>query len=420
MSQRFLQIHFLTSYPATLLNRDDVGFAKRMPFGGAVRTRISSQCLKRHWRTADGQHTLRGLEVPMSVRSRVTFEEEVAKPLVEEKLDAEAVRAVTSALRDVVLATKEKADDPKKPEKAPKKSAKKGADAEAAAEKPAEEDSGTGQVTVFGRAEVEFFKGIVRELVNAGAKGDGARKAVEAWLTKERKENLLRLKMAAGLDGALFGRMVTSDLLARGDAALHVAHALTVHEEENENDYFAAVDDIAAGRRELGSGHIGTSELTSGLYYGYVVVDVPLLVSNLEGVERKEWAKADRGLAGSVVASLVHTVARVTPGAKLGSTAPHAAAHAVVVEAGDAQPRTLANAFLRPVRARTSGGLDLLGATYDAFGRYVRDLDRVYEAPTRAWVALGEDAALRDALGAENDRKSLGALAGWARKLVTE
>ena len=37
---RFLQIHTLHSYPATLLNRDDSGLAKRMPFGGAVRTRI--------------------------------------------------------------------------------------------------------------------------------------------------------------------------------------------------------------------------------------------------------------------------------------------------------------------------------------------------------------------------------------------
>ena len=45
MNDRFLQIHFLTSYAATLLNRDDAGFAKRIPFGGVVRTRISSQCL---------------------------------------------------------------------------------------------------------------------------------------------------------------------------------------------------------------------------------------------------------------------------------------------------------------------------------------------------------------------------------------
>ncbi|MCV5263720.1 type I-E CRISPR-associated protein Cas7/Cse4/CasC, partial [Escherichia coli] len=46
----FLQIHTLTAYPASLLNRDDAGLAKRIPFGNATRLRVSSQCLKRHWR----------------------------------------------------------------------------------------------------------------------------------------------------------------------------------------------------------------------------------------------------------------------------------------------------------------------------------------------------------------------------------
>ena len=50
MDARFIQIHTLTPYHATLLNREDAGFAKRIPFGGVTRTRISSQCLKRHWR----------------------------------------------------------------------------------------------------------------------------------------------------------------------------------------------------------------------------------------------------------------------------------------------------------------------------------------------------------------------------------
>ena len=55
---RFLQIHTLTSYAATLLNRDDTGLAKRLQYGGATRTRISSQSLKRHWRLADDPHAL--------------------------------------------------------------------------------------------------------------------------------------------------------------------------------------------------------------------------------------------------------------------------------------------------------------------------------------------------------------------------
>lgn len=35
-SAQFLRIHTLASYPATLLNRDDSGLAKRLPFSGAT------------------------------------------------------------------------------------------------------------------------------------------------------------------------------------------------------------------------------------------------------------------------------------------------------------------------------------------------------------------------------------------------
>ena len=79
---RFLQIHTLHSYPAALLNRDDSGLAKRMPFGGAVRTRISSQCLKRHWRVAQDEFALRSIAgAPEALRSRNVVERKVIKPL---------------------------------------------------------------------------------------------------------------------------------------------------------------------------------------------------------------------------------------------------------------------------------------------------------------------------------------------------
>lgn len=68
---RFLQIHTLTGYSAALLNRDDTGLAKRMPFGGVMRTRISSQCLKRHWRMAEDPHALNQIDgAEASIRSR--------------------------------------------------------------------------------------------------------------------------------------------------------------------------------------------------------------------------------------------------------------------------------------------------------------------------------------------------------------
>ena len=51
--ERFVQIHLLTSYPPANLNRDDLGRPKTAVMGGVPRLRISSQSLKRAWRTSD-------------------------------------------------------------------------------------------------------------------------------------------------------------------------------------------------------------------------------------------------------------------------------------------------------------------------------------------------------------------------------
>ena len=49
----FLQLHLLTAYPASNLNRDDTGRPKTVIFGGKSRLRVSSQSLKRAWRTSE-------------------------------------------------------------------------------------------------------------------------------------------------------------------------------------------------------------------------------------------------------------------------------------------------------------------------------------------------------------------------------
>ena len=50
---QFIQLHLLTSYPPSNLNRDDLGRPKTAVLGGAKRLRVSSQSLKRAWRTSD-------------------------------------------------------------------------------------------------------------------------------------------------------------------------------------------------------------------------------------------------------------------------------------------------------------------------------------------------------------------------------
>ncbi len=390
MNARFLQLHFLTSYPAVLLNRDDAGFAKRVPFGGVTRTRISSQCLKRHWRTFSGEHAIRDLAEP-SVRSRLTFERYIVQHLVAEGMDEALVRAVTDEVMGIVLGKSAKAK--KKEEGGPLE---------------------TGQITVLGRPEVNFLRQAVLAICSSKPDPKKIGDAVKQHFDKEARKNLQQLSLASGLDAALFGRMVTSDILSRGDAALHVAHALTVHGEAAESDYFSAVDDLLADgdAEKLGSGHIGTTELTSGLFYGYVVVDVPLLVSNLEGCERGKWMEADRGLAAKVVENLVHLVATVSPGAKLGSTAPYAYAQLLLAESGTSQPRSLANAFLRPVQERP----DLLANAYAALAAHVGDLDRMYgRSGERAGAGVGSVQRLQDVWPAES---GVAGVASWAAEQV--
>ena len=50
---KFIQLHLLTSYAPSNLNRDDLGRPKTAKMGGFDRLRVSSQSLKRNWRVSE-------------------------------------------------------------------------------------------------------------------------------------------------------------------------------------------------------------------------------------------------------------------------------------------------------------------------------------------------------------------------------
>ena len=319
---RFIQIHTLHNYPGALLNRDDAGLAKRLPYGDAIRTRISSQCLKRHWRMAEDQFSLTNLGVPMAVRSRVTLDL-IRKKLIEGGLSEALAQSAGEGLRDAGLLDK------------------------GGKESKGKEALETGQAVLMGYAEIDYLVKRCSDLAQENTEAKALKAAIAKFL-KDEKKNIEALKHGSGLESALFGRMVTSDVLASRDAAVYVAHAFTVHEAQVENDYFTVVDDLLREAGEQGSAGIFDTELASGLYYGYVVVDVPQLIANLEGESAKDWAilpAEKRELAGRVVHHLLSLIATVSPGAKRGSTAPFEWAKFLLVEVGEWQPRSLAGAF---------------------------------------------------------------------------
>lgn len=376
---RFLQIHSLHGYTAALLNRDDSGLAKRLPYGGVMRTRISSQCLKRHWRMAEQDpHALQSLAGYVdSHRSRELVTRKVFEPLA---------GAYPQDVLDALAPEFQKAVYGKNADKGVK----------------------SRQTLLLGAPETAWLKAEAERLASAAAgNAQAAAKAAAEW-AKAYQANTRAMREATALPGgiaaAMFGRMITSDPAANIEAPIHVAHAFTVHEEEAEGDYFTAVDDLRDADDDSGADTIQETELTSGLFYGYVVVDLPGLIANCGG---------DRDLAGRIVHNLVYLIAEVSPGAKRGSTAPYGRAGFMLLEAGDRQPRSLAGAYrvagdcsLERSIGRLSDHLAVLDGAY-ATGEDRRHLSIANEAAPATATVAGSDVF-------GGDRCALADLAAWA------
>ena len=364
---RFLQIHSLHGYAAALLNRDESGLAKRITYGGSVRTRVSSQCLKRHWRMADDIHALQRIDgATAAVRSRETVTRRVIEPLTRAGHDPDAIKVIEAAFQTAVYGEKGESISNRQP-------------------------------LLLGEPEISYLADEARKIAE-DHRGDlkKAEAAAKAWV-KQSKANMKALRegcsLPGGLVAALFGRMVTSDVEANIDAAVHVAHAFTVHAEESESDYFTVVDDLQRLEDDAGADHIGETELTSGLFYGYVVLDRGMLLANLSG---------DAEMAAAVAERLVQLIATVSPGAKLGPTAPYSYASWMLIEAGDRQPRSLAEAFREHCPPVTRNAAE-------AVRQHLEKLDAVYETGEARRLMSLDDAPMPGA-----SRLSLTELARWS------
>ena len=387
---RFIQIHWLASYPGTLLNRDDSGLAKALPFGGVNRTRISSQCLKRTWRKAKDAMNIGLIEnIETAARSREHIERQVINGLAEETGKApEIVSAVGLAFIEALYGDKAK-------------------------------DRKNRQALLLGWPEIRYMRKEALRLVTESMDKKDAEARCKEYFSKDGIRRVFRAVRSqcaqpGGFDAALFGRMVTSDPEANIEAALHVAHAITVHRAEKELDLVTVADDLKTSG-DAGAAGVFDSELTSGVYYGYAVIDVPGLVSNLSGVPAKEWLspQVDRETAGEVEARLLQLIATVSPGAKRGATAPYAYAEAMIVEVGNRQPRTLANAFRNEVPLKGDVGKEAL----KAMSEHVLSFDLTYgPAEVRAGFCVGD--GLRNLEAMKAVPKTLAGLSDWVRTAI--
>jgi CRISPR system Cascade subunit CasC len=159
-------------------------------------------------------------------------------------------------------------------------------------------------------------------------------------------------KADTATDIAMFGRMLADNPDFNREAAVQVAHAITTHRVEVEDDFYTAVDDLKRPSEDAGAGFIGELGFGSGVFYLYACVDRDLLERNLGG---------DKRLAATAIAALIEGLAKTSPCGKQASFASRSCASYLRIEKGTQQPRSLAAAFFRPVR-----GDDLLAASVAA------------------------------------------------------
>ena len=319
----FLQLHFLTVYPPSNLNRDDTGRPKSASFGGVNRLRISSQSLKRAWRQSDVfKNSLNG---HLSSRTQ-RLGSNIYKHLTEKGMEEEAAKETAREIAGHFGKLKGEKDK-KNPTFIE----------QLAFVSPNEQDRAF-------------------ELADRALSGEK--------IKPEANDVLLKSDNAA--DIAMFGRMLAGNTQYNREAAVQVSHAITTHKSIAEDDYYTALDDLKSNNEaeDAGAGFLGVQEFGSGVFYLYICIDASLLLSNLQETE---------SVCTSSISALIEAASTISPGGKQSSFASRAYASYILAEKGSVQPRTLAAAFLKPIT-----GDNLCAKSITALNEFRTNLDNAY------------------------------------------
>lgn len=314
-----LQLHILTAYAPSNLNRDDMGRPKTAIVGGVQRLRVSSQSLKRAWRTSPVFASR--LEGHIGTRTK-----HVGRYALE-ALEGVDTKLAKQAAKDITAQFGKLKKDKQSKEEIPE----------------------TEQLVHVSPAEIEA----IRALAGQAAAGEDIKGELPKLLGR-----------AEGVaDIALFGRMLADSPQHNVEAAAQVGHAFTVHRGQVEDDYFTAVDDLSTDA-ESGASHIGVSEFGSGVYYLYLCVNRSELKQRL----------GDEGLTAKTLSALVEAAATVGPRGKIASFGSSARASYVLAERGTSCPRSLMSAFVKPMEGKDGP----LALAIDALKQTRTHFDQVY------------------------------------------
>jgi CRISPR system Cascade subunit CasC len=377
----FLDVHALQTVPPSNLNRDDTGAPKTAVYGGVPRARVSSQAWKRAIRSFfRDEHLLDPSE--LGVRTKKVVELLADRIL---GLDTSVGHEAALKLADAtVQAAGLKTEVPKRKADQAKK---EGSPA------PAPESKylvflSSRQLDGLARLALEGADDIAAFLKAKGNKG----RAKEIADTRH------------SVDIALFGRMVADVADISVDAAVQVAHAISVHRVDTESDYYTAVDDENTDE-ETGAGMIGTVDFNSATLYRYAALGVHQLAANLGQGLREDEPRTEP--VRRAVEAFVHSFVASLPTGKINTFGHHTQPDAVVVKLRTTRPISYVGGHLRDAA--------------DRLAAYAEDVERAYggEDTTPAWVLrVGPNTRKLAELGTETD--TLRELVGAVGRAVAE
>lgn len=362
IKNKFLNLHLLTSYAPSCLNRDEMGMQKSATFGGVRRVRISSQCLKRSLRqsekyaaffgapstrTANRQHLLQHLQKNDRFHA---FPEEILSYVIalgmKDKTVTPWILDEIEGLAQAVLSVLEKHG--KTPQDLPQQASN--------AQGSNEDDDGEQESDKGKKKNVKVKKSVPTDFEN------DLKKAYTLY------ENDLKQAGISCLDIALSGRMCASGDLQNVEAALSVAHAISTHAMEAEIDWFTAMDDLTLENDDVGAAHLNTQEFSAAVFYLYASINLELLAHNIGG---------DEQAALEVASKYLELMATVSPAAKQNSFASHSLANCILALRSPL-PLSLANAFEEPVRLGSKKESGYIAPSVKALTKHWENLHQKY------------------------------------------
>ena len=347
----FVEIHMLQNFAPSNLNRDDTNSPKECTFGGCRRARISSQCLKRSIR----RHPvfLEALCDRAGTRTKLVHQRMV-EYLVERGHDKDEARARVQACLEAV-GFKWDADKDRTAVLLFVSDAELRRWADVVHEHFGRLQGASDEPTAPDTPPTTRKTAKQKKKEKAGAVAPEVLKALKAAMKHSGTE---------AVDIALFGRMVAESTDMNVDASCQVAHAISTHEVQLEMDFYTAVDDLQP-REDTGAGMMGIVEFNSACFYRYALIDVGQLKRNLAG--------DGRVVSDAVLAFCKAAVAAIPTGKQNSFAAQNPPDWVRLEVRHGSPPRSLVNAFAKPVRPADADH-DLVLASIERAERYTTEL----------------------------------------------